>query len=82
MSFVPSIGALDRADLCLSSALHSQKFSLSLLRFVRLHNLFVGLRNAEKRINAHVYERGTFYSYKRISCFDCEQGARTTVHVL
>ena len=39
MSFVPSIGALDRADLFLASALHSQKLSPSLLHFVRLHDL-------------------------------------------
>lgn len=34
-----------------------------------------------KRVNIHVYERGSFGSYKRISCFDVD-GARTTVHVL
>ena len=35
-----------------------------------------------KRVNVHVYERSTYNSYKRISCFDCEKGARATVHVL
>lgn len=34
-----------------------------------------------KRINVHVYERGTYGSYKRISCFDVD-GARKTAHVL
>ena len=32
-----------------------------------------------KKVNVHVYERSTFGSYKRISCFDCEKGARGTV---
>jgi len=35
-----------------------------------------------KKVNVHVYERSTLGSYKRISCFDCEKGARGTVHVL
>jgi hypothetical protein len=35
-----------------------------------------------KRVNVHVYERSTMGSYKRISCFDYERGARSTVHVL
>mmetsp|Transcript_48140 Transcript_48140/g.75188 ORF Transcript_48140/g.75188 Transcript_48140/m.75188 type:complete len:211 (+) Transcript_48140:684-1316(+) len=34
-----------------------------------------------RRVNVHVYERGPYGSYKRISCFDAPS-ARATVHVL
>jgi len=33
------------------------------------------------QVNVHVYERGPYGSYKRISCFDAPS-ARATVHVL
>ena len=32
-----------------------------------------------KRVNVHVYERSTYGTYKRISCFDYDNGARATV---
>lgn len=34
-----------------------------------------------KRVNVHVYERGSG-GFKRISCFDCPEAAKKTVHVL
>ena len=36
-----------------------------------------------KRVNVHVYERSTFGTYKRISCFDYDgRGTPKTIHVL